>query len=274
MKRAVAISVITACYNHGEYIEEMLESVFSQTFADFEVIIVNDGSTDNTRKLLDRIRHPKLTVIHSSNYGPSHARNLAIAHASAEIIMNIDADDKIAPTLLAKAYQAFTDNPNAGIVYTDAEFFGAKSGLFELDYSPRNMLYENRIISQSFFKRKDWQITGGYCEQLRFGLEDWDFWLSILELKREVVKISEVLIYYRVYSDWRKSRSGRLLESRGKQMDTWLTIFHRHQQLFAAYPEDWENFVAHAQRIENETFLIRFLKDLYYKILRRISSHE
>ncbi|MFA6717293.1 MAG: glycosyltransferase family A protein [Victivallales bacterium] len=274
MEKPVAISVIIACYNQGEYIEEMLESVFSQTFTDFEVIIVNDGSTDNTRKLLDRIRHPKLTVIHSGNHGPSHARNLAIAHASAEIIMNLDADDKIAPTLFEKACQVFADNPNAGIVYADVEFFGAKSGIFELDYSLRNMLYENRIISQAFFRREDWQITGGYCEQLRHGLEDWDFWLSILELKREPVKIPEVLIYYRVYNDWRKSRSGRLIESRGKQMDTWLTIFHRHQELFASYPEDWEKFAAHAQRIENETFLIRLLKDLYYKISRRISTHE
>ncbi|MDD5599140.1 MAG: glycosyltransferase family A protein [Victivallaceae bacterium] len=274
MEKPVAISVIIACYNHGEYIEEMLESVFAQTFTEFEVIIVNDGSTDDTRKLLDRIRHPRLTVIHTGNHGPSHARNLAITHAAAEIIMNLDADDKIATTLLEKAYQAFADNPNAGIVYSDAEFFDGKSGIFELDYSPRNMLYENRIISQAFFRKEDWQITGGYCEQLRFGLEDWDFWLSILELDRKVVKIPEALVFYRAYRDCRKCRSGRLLESRTRQMETWLTIFRRHQQLFASYPEDWGNFVARAQKIENETFLVRSLKDLYYYILRRIRSHE
>lgn len=68
-------SVITPCFNHGKYIHEMLTSVLNQTYRDFEVIIVNDGSTDDTKLILDGIIHDKVKIIHTSNYGPAHARN-------------------------------------------------------------------------------------------------------------------------------------------------------------------------------------------------------
>ena len=108
MNKEPKISVITACYNHGKFINEMIESVIQQTFEDYEIIIVNDGSTDDTAEILKNITHEKVKIIHTENHGPADARNTAIKHARAPLIMNLDADDKIAPGLLEKAYKIFS----------------------------------------------------------------------------------------------------------------------------------------------------------------------
>jgi glycosyltransferase involved in cell wall biosynthesis len=104
------ISVISACYNHGKYIHEMINSVLNQTFHDFEIIVVNDGSTDDTGNILDSIQNEKIRIIHSEHKGPSHARNLAINNAKSSIIFNLDADDRIAEDLLEKGFKVFQEN--------------------------------------------------------------------------------------------------------------------------------------------------------------------
>ena len=116
MSASPAISIICSCFNHGRYVPEMLASVHAQSFPDYEVVIVNDGSTDGTKEILDNLHHEKLTVIHTQNHGPAAARNTAIAAAKAPVILNLDADDKIAPSLLAQAYKLFDADPHIGIV--------------------------------------------------------------------------------------------------------------------------------------------------------------
>lgn len=265
------ISVISACYNHGKFIGEMLESVLQQTFRNFEVIVVNDGSTDDTFEILQRINHEKVKIIHSSNQGPSVARNLAIENARAPLIMNLDADDKIAPDLLEKAYNVFCSHPDAGIVYCDAICFGAKTGKFEIgDYSLENMLYDNRIISQAFFKKEDWKKVGGYSTEFIFNLEDWDFWLLIIEIGRGVYKIPEGLVFYRTYKNPYESRSGRMKKDRNKTFQSLLTIYNRHRELFSNHPLALERYLQIEEKLSNENHIIRFLKNIYFKHFRKI----
>ena len=274
MKRNPKISVITPCFNHGKYILEMIDSLLAQTFLEFEIIIVNDGSTDNTKEILDLITHKKISIIHTENHGPAHARNLAIKNASAPIIMNLDADDKIEPILLEKAYKAFENNPEVGIVYCDTKFFGAKTGLFSLHFTTENMLFSNRIVSNAFFYKKDWQQVGGYSDELIYACEDWDFWLSIIELGRSVVKIPEALVHYRTYNSKLKSRSGRSKISRIKLLETNLMIFQRHQKLYASYPRAWEYFSQRENKYRHEFILIKLMKNFYFKYFKPPSHYE
>jgi glycosyltransferase involved in cell wall biosynthesis len=219
LKGQTLISVISACYNQGKFIGDMLESVLQQTLQDFEVIIVNDGSTDDTSEILRKIKNDKVRVFHTANNGPAAARNLAIENANADIIMNLDADDMISPVLLQRAYNVFSSEPNVGIVYCDAECFGAKTGKFEIgEYTLENMLCDNRINSQAFFRKEDWSYVGGYSGELIYNLEDWDFYLSIIELGRSVHRIPEQLAYYRTYNNPLKSRSGRMKKDRMKTL--------------------------------------------------------
>ena len=260
------ISIITACFNHGRYIGEMLQSVYCQTFQEFEVIIVNDGSTDNTSEILSSVTNGNVTVINTKNNGPALARNIAISHAKAPVIMNLDADDKIASDLLEKAYKIFTENENAGIVHCDAECFGARVGKFEIgDYSINNMLYSNRINSQSFFKREDWEKVGGYSDELIYGMEDWDFWLLLIELGRDVIKIPESLVFYRTYKSLPESRSGRRKTDRLKARESQLIIFQRHKNLYAAYPDAIRYFSSLEDKISGENFAVRQIKNLFFK---------
>jgi glycosyltransferase involved in cell wall biosynthesis len=264
------ISVITACFNHGKYINEMLESVFIQTLDDYEIIIVNDGSTDNTAEILNGIKHDKVTIIHTENNGPANARNIAIKNSRAPIIMNLDADDKIAPSLLEKAYQIFSGNPNISIVHCDSECFGAKSGKLETgEYSLESMLTDNRIISQSFFRRKEWLSVGGYSGEFNDWLEDWDFWLSIIELGGEVVKIPEKLVYYRTYKHQSESLTGIGKAERMKMKEYLIKIFHLHEGLYLKYPKVWEHFSKIERKFKKETYFFRSCKNLLYRYMQK-----
>jgi glycosyltransferase involved in cell wall biosynthesis len=264
------ISVITACYNHGRFINDMIESVMNQTLSDYELIIVNDGSTDDTKDILKKIIHEKIKIFHTENQGPACARNTAIKYARASIIMNLDADDKIAPDLLVKAYSVFCNGPNVGIVHCEARFFGARSGRFDIaDYTLEAMLYENRIISQAFFRKEDWESVGGYSDELIYGMEDWDFWLSLIEQGREVVKIPEELVYYRTYSNLADCRSGRRKADRMKALESKVIIFRRHKKLISSYPGALKHYSKLENKFKNENNMVRSIKNSLYNFLKR-----
>jgi len=247
------ISIITACYNHGKYISEMLDSVFAQTFQDFELIIVNNGSTDDTARILDQIQHEKVRIIHTENNGPAHARNLAISKSTGEIILNLDADNKIAPAFIAKCLRVFDDKPNAGIVYSELEFFGAKTGLFTLpDFSMEEMLRANCIDGNACFRKSDWARTEGYSPAMIYGYEDFEFWLSILELEREVIKIKEPLVFYRTYENWNDCRSGQRRLDPLKMEVAIIQAFQQHKKLYQTVPHIYKEFL----NMENQFRLV------------------
>ena len=267
------ISVVTACYNHGEYIGALLDSVFQQGFPDFEVIIVNDGSTDGTRQILDAVDHNKVKIIHTGNQGPSAARNLAISNARAPFIMNLDADDKITPGLFEKAYDHLKTHPETGIVYCEANLYGAAEGPYIIeDFSIENMLYDNRIPASSFFRKNDWEAVGGYCTDFITGPEDWDFWLSLLELGREVHKIPHPHLFYRVYDRPELCRTGRNKMHRLNMLKRRLEIFHRHQKLYARYPEARAFHERLEKKLENENFFLRIMRNRFYQLKRMINK--
>ena len=194
------VSVIIPCYNHGEYLDEAVDSILAQTFHDFEIIIVNDGSTDaQTIAILENYQRPQTRVIHTSNQGLAMARNNGIREARGEFILPIDADDRVAPDYLEKGVAIMDASPEAGIVYCLADCFGAQQGRWDIpEYSPRGMLLTNLIFCCSLFRKSAWKQTAGYNPNMNRGWEDWDFWLSLIELGCTVQRIPEVLFFYRV----------------------------------------------------------------------------
>ena len=197
------ISVIIPCYNQGQYVDEAVQSVLAQTYDDFEIIIVNDGSTDEfTNTLLSGYNNQKTKVITTSNQGLSEARNSGIRASAGEYILPLDADDKIGAEYLFEAINVFSTDPELGIVYCEAEYFGEKTGKWDLSpYSFEKMLRENHIFCSAIFRREDYDATCGYDPKMIHGWEDWDFWLSLLELGKKVHRISKVLFYYRIRAD-------------------------------------------------------------------------
>jgi len=224
------VSVVIPCYNQGQYIDEAVDSVLSQTCRDFEIIIVNDGSTDeNTLQLLKNYNKPKTRVIHTSNQGLASARNNGIKEAKGEYILPLDADDKIEKTYLEKGVALLDENHACGIVYSGAEYFGEVTGIWDLpDYSFERILLENMIFCSALFRREDWERVGGYRASMKYGWEDWDFWLSLIEAGREVRRIPEVLFYYRY-----KENSMINSLTKDKMVDMYVQLFENHKSLYS-----------------------------------------
>jgi glycosyltransferase involved in cell wall biosynthesis len=199
------VSVVIPCYNLGAYLDEAVASVLQQTYGDFEIIIVNDGSTDpETVQLLAKYDKPKTRVIHTSNQGVSAARNAGIREACGKYILPLDADDKIGPRYLELAVDVLEPRPEVAIVYCERVLFGEREGLDSLpDYDPRALLVDNCIYPAALFRKADWKSVGGYSEKMIYGWEDWDFWISLSSLNKQVVKLSEPMFYYRVRNESR-----------------------------------------------------------------------
>lgn len=194
------ISIIIPCYNQAKYLPDTLESVLLQTYNAWECIIVNDGSPDNTgevaRKYCERDR--RFRYVYKNNGGLADARNYGIGISSGEFILALDSDDKIAPTYVEKAIQYFDKNPETTLVYCKADRFDGKQGPWDLPkYKYENLLWENCIFCSAIFKRSDYNKTTGYNINMKCGLEDWDFWLSLLHKDSLVYRIEEVLFHYR-----------------------------------------------------------------------------
>jgi len=194
------VSVIIPCFNQGAYLEETVESVLAQTFEDIEIIIVDDGSDDPaTIQVLDHYGKTDAKLIRTGNSGLAAARNRGIREAIGEYILPLDADDKIGKEYASEAVSILDGNPDIGIVYCEAVYFGLKNERWQLpEYSLDHILTHNIIFCSAFFRKEDWEKVGGYNINMVYGWEDWDFWLSLIGLHRKVYRIPKVLFYYRL----------------------------------------------------------------------------
>ncbi len=201
------ISVVIPCFNYGRYLEEAVASVARQECRDVEIIIVNDGSTDDTdtvaRRLIRTFPERRITLVSQENSGqPAISRNNGIARAQGEYIVCLDADDTLAPGYLSACVGALQNAPGVSIAYGDQQDFGA-SDLFEPhpEYSAQNLLCFNFIPPAAMFRRKAWTDTGGYrpSRTHRSSYEDWAFWISCLSKGHRGKKVAGAVWNYRIH---------------------------------------------------------------------------
>jgi glycosyltransferase involved in cell wall biosynthesis len=198
------ISIIVPCYNQAQYLDECLQSVFEQTFSNWECIIVNDGSQDNTEEIATiwSQKDNRFVYLKKENGGLSNARNSGIEIAKSEFILPLDADDKIGKEYCQLALDIFKKDSSIKIVYCKAEVFGEQTGYYPIsEFSLKKLCQKNIIFCTAFFKKSDWKFVGGFDENLKFGLEDWEFWIAILKNGGTVYRINEILFYYRIKSN-------------------------------------------------------------------------
>lgn len=233
------ISVIVPCYNQAQYLDECLQSVLDQTFSDWECIIVNDGSPDNTEELAKNWiqKDSRFKYLYKENGGVASARNYAISYAQGEWILPLDGDDKISEKYLELAEEKFCENPT--IIYCEAEYFGEKNGENILDdYSLEKILLQNLIFCTAFYKKSDWLKVGGYDLNMIYGLEDWEFWISILTREnKKVIKIPYLGFFYRIKLDSRSvSLKGNKIKMmidyiNKKHIDLYFEIYGNHREI-------------------------------------------
>jgi glycosyltransferase involved in cell wall biosynthesis len=195
------VSIIVPCYKQAEFLPETLDSVLKQTYPNWECIIVNDGSPDNTEEIANIYleKDSRFKYVNQENKGLATARNVGIINSNGEYLLPLDADDLIAPTYIEKAINHFTNFPETKLVYCKGETFGKTNGPMQfVDYNYDDFIWGNCIFCSALYRRSDYDKTDGYNANMVHGLEDWDFWLSLLKKDDIVYRIEEVLFYYRV----------------------------------------------------------------------------
>ena len=195
------ISVIIPCFNHGDFLSEAIASVTAMARRDIELIVVDDGSTDQlTLQKLQAVENTGVRVIRQENKGPAEARNVAIRNSSGLYILPLDADNRLRPAYVQHGVRILDRNPRVGVVFGDAQYIGIRGGRWYMGPLDRNrILHGNHIDACAVYRRTIWEQNGGYDTAfLLRGLEDWDFWLTTLENGWEFEYVREILFEYRV----------------------------------------------------------------------------
>ncbi len=207
------VSVIIIAYNAGKTIGETLESIKAQTYPVHEIIVVNDGSTDDTKEIALRYSAKVIDRQHGE-MGIGVIRNEGFAVATGDLFLPIDADDKFDPTFVEKTVPLMTEG--VGVVCTDMKYFGTEShyirswSIFDRgqykdggypDARHRDMTFEdecryNNIPVASLIRREAFEEVEGY-HPLLWGFEDWSLWISILSKGWKVAVVHEPLFWYR-----------------------------------------------------------------------------
>jgi glycosyltransferase involved in cell wall biosynthesis len=203
------VSVVIPTYNRAAYVRACVESVLAQTFDDYEIIVIDDGSTDNTRDLLQPwIRTGKISYYYQDNKGPSGARNAGFNRAAGELIAFLDSDDLWPPDKLEWQVRYMREHPDAGVVGGGYEVFDESTpkkrppALQEGDISFEDafgggfcFVNAGATLIRAGILRK----AGGFDERCRLS-EDLDLWLKLLREGCRIVRVPRLALYYRSHS--------------------------------------------------------------------------
>jgi glycosyltransferase involved in cell wall biosynthesis len=191
-------AVIIPCFNMGDTLSETLNSVLASTRVPDEIIVVDDGSTDaGTREVLDSWAS-RVRLVRIENRGLSGARNAGAAVSSSDAFAFLDADDLISPEFFECGMNVLRRQPSVGFVTPWVQLFGAGDAIF-CPPAPHFPLQLTRNLAVCFglMRRETFEAAGGYKEEMRFGYEDWDFWVGVLESGWAACSIPERMFHYR-----------------------------------------------------------------------------
>jgi len=213
------VSILIPCYNHENYITECIESMMKQTYQNIELIVLDDGSTDNSPKLLEELSNRyNFYYARHENIGVSATLNKAIILSKGKYICICASDDKYHTTKIAKQIQFFIENPKYDMCYTNLYLFN-DNGKVEKAKDRKNSsghIFEDLIMDRFsisapsvMIKSPVYEVVGGFDESLK--VEDFDMWLRIAD-KYQIGYLDDYLVYYRIH-DSNSHKNIELLET-------------------------------------------------------------
>ncbi|MFZ4507431.1 MAG: glycosyltransferase [Fimbriimonas sp.] len=225
------VTILLTCYNHMRFLPACVEGIRAQTFRDFEVIALDDGSTDGTREWL--AQQPDLiTVFNETNLGTYATLNVGLARATGEFVAVLNDDDLWAPTKLEAQLKLMDEHPKVGLAHTDGHFIDGDGNRMEgtpLGFEfPRtetgdvllDLVYQNKIIaSAALVRRECFERLGGFNPEY-FGSGDWEMWLRVAEWY-EIGFVAQPLTFYRVHGTNASHKLDRIWRDDAK-LRTWL----------------------------------------------------
>ncbi len=223
------VSVVVTCWNLGAYLPETIRSVRAQTFTDYEICVVDDGSTDPaTLEVLEGLPSDirRITI---DNRGLPAARNVGLRETTGEFVCAVDADDILSPSLLEKSVQRLDASPTVAFVSHWLRAFGDESW----EWCPARcdfpaLLDVNTVNGSALVRRSAVEAVGGWDETLRDGCEDWEFWIRVVAAGYKGEIIPEVLFEYRRRAD----SMSRLKFAGDGHAKVYRSIVERHRTLF------------------------------------------
>lgn len=204
-------SVVMSSYNYGHYISQAIQGVLDQTFKDFELIVADDGSTDNTAEVV--ASYPSVKYIRTAeNKGPAAATNYGVTKSQGKYLAFVGADDILLPPALELANEVMDAHPEVGLVYGQAQMMDADGNIYRIRGSSflqhsavvngmdqiKELLFENRIIPTMMVPRRCFDAIGGFDEELRAIAEDRHFCIRMAK-KFSCGYIAEPIIKYRLH---------------------------------------------------------------------------
>ena len=235
------VSVVIPAYNTEQFLAETIRSVLDQTYGDYEVIVVDDGSSDGTLGVA-RSFEPGVKVLSQPNGGPASARNLAIRDARGDYIAFLDSDDLWTKDKLEEQVAFMERNPAVDLVYSEALMFTGNNGdrkvseKFGFPYDPsfRSLLFGNYIPNSTVMIRRSCVDKVGLLNERRelVGVEDYEYWLRVAK-RSTMAGIPRPLMYYRV-------RDGNLMGD-GRDIDKTPRLYIAAiREIERLYPQLWE----------------------------------
>jgi glycosyltransferase involved in cell wall biosynthesis len=232
------VTVVIPCYKQAHYLPEAVASVVAQTWSSWEIVVVDDGSPDDTAEVAGRLaaQHgaDRVRLLRQENRGLPAARNAGFRAARGRYVLPLDADDRIKPTLLARLVEVLERQPEVGFAYSEIEHFGARDDVHPLPDFDRAALYRGNIACVcALVRRAAWEQVGGYDEAMREGYEDWDFWITLARAGWEGHCTHLPLFLYR------KTSESMLRDANRKQERLLATIVAKHAALFDERTRTW-----------------------------------
>lgn len=216
------ISIIIPAYNPGKLIAETIDSVLNQTYQNFEIIIVDDGSTDNTRQIIESFTDKRIKLYSQKNSGlPSIPRNKGVSYAQGEFLAFLDHDDVWKPEKLERQLKIIAQDPSISLVCTNAfklfndqkttipTLSGKQSGKFDDSYLfPRSFVIQSSVL----LKKSVFHDVGGLDEARELkAVEDYDLWIRVYQ-KNNCYFINDELLYYRIFPESASGGNLKIIE--------------------------------------------------------------
>lgn len=230
------VSVIIPAYNVQPYIAEAVDSALGQSYHDVDVVVVDDGSTDGTVRVLAQYGDG-ITLVTQPNRGLPAARNAGIRASTGDVVALLDGDDTWLPERVERCVEVLLERPDVGFVTTDASLIdarGADLGETYCDQVPfprvrfaEAMVRQNMVYGSPLVRRSVFDAAGPFDETLTSGGEDYDMWLRLVAAGVAMVTIPEPLACYRIRRSSLTRRDGGLTEPRSRVLERHLPGFWR-----------------------------------------------
>lgn len=236
------ITVIIPCYNYASFVGEAIESALNQTLKPQRIVVIDDGSTDESTKVIERYKKQGIELITKSNEGVVATKNVGIGLSMTTWTVFLDADDVLEPNYLESVYKRALSG-RYDIVYTDMRYFGAKDGVHIAGrYNFTRLLKGNYIHNSALIATRYLKEVNGYKDAMRGGYEDWELYITLAEAGAKYAYVPKPLLRYRQHEN-----QGRNINAEGVAKNLHQQVRNLHK---ATYKKHW-SFYTRASRMVN-----------------------